>query len=73
MKKTLDVGPLPGDHLGQAQGPPNGGGWLTALSNISQSISVMITRDWRSQALILLFWALLEVKAGFRVIPVKLF
>ena len=25
--------------------------WLTALSHISQSISVIITRDWRSQAL----------------------
>ena len=33
----------------------------------------MITREWRSQAFILLFWALLEVKAGFRVIPAKLF
>ena len=33
----------------------------------------MITREWRSQALILLFWALIEVKAGFRVIPAKLF
>ena len=37
------------------------------------SISVIITREWRSQALILLFWAFLEVKAGFRVIPTKLF
>ena len=46
--------------------------WLTALSNISQPISVIITREWRSQALILLFWAFLEVKAGFRVIPTKL-
>ena len=27
----------------------------------------------RSQGLILLFWALLEVKAGFRVIPTELF
>ena len=26
LKKALDVGPLPADHLGQAQGPPNGGG-----------------------------------------------
>ena len=33
----------------------------------------MFTRDWRSQSLILLFWALLEVDAGFRVIPAKLF
>ena len=33
----------------------------------------MFTRDWRSQALILLFWALLEVKTGFRVILAKLF
>ena len=47
--------------------------WLTALSNISQSISVMITREWPSQAHIILFWAFLEVKAVFRVIPAKLF
>ena len=26
LKKALDVGPLPVDHLGQAQGPPNDGG-----------------------------------------------
>ena len=33
----------------------------------------MITRERRSQTLFLLFWSLLEVKAGFRVIPTKLF
>ena len=26
LKKALDVGPFPADHLGQAQGSPNGGG-----------------------------------------------
>ena len=26
LEKALNVGPLPADHLGQAQGPPNGGG-----------------------------------------------
>ena len=71
LEKALNVSPLPADHLGQAQGPPND--WLTTLLTILQSLSVIITCEWHSQTLILLFWALLEVKAGFRVIPTKIF
>ena len=42
--------------------------WIPKICPVKGS-----TREWRSQALILLFWALLEVKPGFRAIPTKLF
>ena len=71
LKKMLDVGPTSG--WSPRAGPRSAERWwLTVLSNILQSISVINTREWHSEAHILLFWALLEVKAGFRVIPTKL-